>query len=55
MSSKKVFYKNYFQKYFVATEDNRNLKIYESKSARKRNKIEKLTKKNIEYMQLETV
>ena len=55
MSSKKAFYKNYFQKYFVATENNRSLKVYESKSARRRNKIEKLTEKSIEYMQLETV
>ena len=55
MSLKKVFYKNYFQKYFVTTEDNRNSKVYELKSTRKRNKIEKLTEKNIEYMQFKTV
>ena len=55
MNSKKVFYKSYFQKYLVTTEDNHNSKIYESKSARRRDKIEKLTEKSIEYMQLETV
>ena len=55
MSSKKTFHKNYFQKYFVATENNYNSKIYESKLTRKQNKIEKLIKKNIEYMQFKTV
>ena len=50
MSSKKALYKSYFQKYLVTTEDNRNSKTYESKSARRRGKIEKLTEKNIEYM-----
>ena len=55
MSSKKALYKNYSQKYLVATEDNRNSKTYESKSTRKRNKIEKLTEKSIEYMQLEII
>ena len=54
MSSKKAPHKSYFQKYFVATEDNRNLRTYESKSTRKRNKIKKLTEKNIEYMQFKT-
>ena len=55
MSSKKAFHKSYSQKYFVATEDNCNLKVYESKSTRKQNKIEKLTKKSIKYMQFETI
>ena len=55
MSSKKAFYKNYFQKYFVTTENNRSLKVYKLKLTRKRSKIKKLTKKNIEYMQFETV
>ena len=54
MNSKKTFYKSYSQKYFITTEDSCNLRIYKSKSARKRNKIEKLTEKNIEYMQLKT-
>ena len=36
------------------TEDSRSLRIYKSKSARKRNKIEKLTEKSIEYMQFKT-
>ena len=55
MNLKKVFYKSYFQKYLVATENNRNSRIYKLKSARKQNKIKKLTEKNIEYMQFETV
>ena len=55
MSSKKAFHKSYFQKYFVARENNRNSRIYKSKSARKQSKIEKLTEKNIEYMQFKTI
>ena len=54
MSSKKTFYKSYSQKYFITTENNCNSKVYKSKSARRRSKIEKLTEKNIEYMQFET-
>ena len=55
MSSKKALHKSYFQKYFVTTEDNRNLRIYKLKSTRRRNKIEKLTEKSIEYIQFKTI
>ena len=60
MSSKKVSHKNYFQKYFVTTENNRNLRIYESKLARKQKKIEKLIKKilnicNLKQLDRETL
>ena len=55
MSSKKALHKSYFQKYLVTTENNHNLKFYELKLTRKRDKIKKLTEKSIEYMQLETI